>query len=139
MESEEINGNVIEYLWDLFTNKSENEDYKTRDLALKLITTFSEKNPKIIKNNMSLLIDYGLREIGTNNLKIVAGLCKAFLVLCTENQEDQNSGPFLLDIDHEFWTLLQQIFVEGFDINDPHYIAFCQSGSEVIYKVSQRK
>ena len=107
MRMELIPMSVIQLLWQRFSLKVEATPDEQRN-AIKILSMIAGAEKDIIKSNLSLLVEHGLK---SNNILLARDTCSAMMKLVKETKSD--GDPYRLPTDHQLFTKLEELLIGG--------------------------
>ncbi len=128
-------------LWQHFTRFGGESTEEESRSALVLLGMIASAEPAVITSNMSLLIKEALTERGLGDLQLAHDACVALAKVAGKSggADAASAPPTKLDADHEVFSSLRRIVVEGFgDTGSDFYIQAAQKALVVAYLFAEQ-
>ncbi|CAG2104162.1 unnamed protein product, partial [Medioppia subpectinata] len=140
MDSNEIQQIHIQVLWERFSMKLTNTTSEESRVAIQLIGMLSTSNPELIrsKENLNAIITEGLGERGRKDSRLVSETCIALGKAYRLPKTDTCEQFYRLPKDHELFTHLRTILLNGLDnLSDNYYDMMSDNIIKVIFQLAE--
>ncbi|CAG2104164.1 unnamed protein product [Medioppia subpectinata] len=140
MDSNEIQQMHIQVLWERFSMKLTNTTSEESRAAIQLIGMLSTSNPELIrsKENLNAIITEGLGERGRKDSRLVSETCIALGKAYRLPKTDTCEQFYRLPKDHELFTHLRTILLNGLDnLSDNYYDMMSDNIIKVIFQLAE--
>ncbi|XP_064610959.1 condensin complex subunit 1-like [Liolophura sinensis] len=138
--SGEVDGHVIQLLWERFTLKQTTTMVEESRAALVLLSMIAGAETEIVKSNIDVLVKEGLGPRAETDFQLARDTC---LVLLKLRSSEKLKGavskePFRLQKDHEMFKRLADILVGGMsNLENPYWIPMAEQAVNVIYRLGE--
>lgn len=137
-ENDDINSEVVQILWEIFSMKSPDTDPLDSRAALMLITMIAQAQDSIITGNFDVLIKVGLGPRAKTDLLLARDTCRAFCAI-KHKSDDIQKTPLRHPNDHEMFKEILTLLIENFtNTKEDGYISFATDAINAVYHLANQ-
>ncbi|XP_066912331.1 condensin complex subunit 1-like [Clytia hemisphaerica] len=137
MKQDLIPQNVVQLLWQRFALKLPQTTEKEQRGALNILSMVAGAEKDIIKSNLSVLVEHGLKY--KSNFLLARDTCNAILKIKEKQKLGENKEPFRLPTEHGVFVQLESMILEGLaQLNDMTWVPFSEDAISVIYQLAEQ-
>ena len=140
MDSGHIPKSVVIMLWDTFSGRVADTDSQTIRYAMLLLSMVGRADPQVVRLNLNLLVEQGLKqEAGSPDLILARNCCLALQRLATPKAKRSSEQPFRLPSTHPAFVSLSRLMMEQVgDLSSSQWCPFAEQAINTVYKLSEQ-
>ncbi|XP_017876679.1 condensin complex subunit 1 [Ceratina calcarata] len=137
-DNDDINSEVVQVLWEIFSMKSPDTEPLDSRSALILITMIAQAQDSIITGNFDVLIKVGLGPRAKTDLLLARDTCRAFCAI-KHKSDDIQKTPLRHPNDHEMFKEILTLLIENFaNTEQDGYISFATHAINAVYHLANQ-
>lgn len=139
VESKHIPKSVVVMLWNTFGGRVPDTPPVTVRHAMLLIGIVARTDPQVVRLNLSVLVEKGLKKTQAPDLILAQNCCLALQRLATPRAKRNSEQPFRLPSSHSAFTSISRLMTEqASNLSTSHWCPFAEQAIITIYKLSEQ-
>ncbi|XP_029680531.1 condensin complex subunit 1 [Formica exsecta] len=137
-ENGELNNELLQVLWEKFSMKYPDTSPINSRTALMILTMIAQAEPKIVIDNVNMLVEIGLGPRAKDDLLFARDTCRMLLKI-KQNSKDIEKSPLRYFNNHDMFQQILILLIDTFiDANENAYISFATDAINVIYHLANQ-